>query len=840
MSELALIKTSSITRTTLYQPLVPVALFLAAGVTFDRYCAPDSRFWIALFAVAMFTWLAAAVRRATLISAMALLVAFASAGSGWHHLRWHTVASDDLCHFVGASAEPAVIRGIVLANPVIRTASDPRDVTGQSTEQRTRFTLIVSAIRGNTGWKPVTGRTEVFVRGACEELRAGHFIRLAGKLSLVARPGNPGEFDFRRFLRTRGIHTWISVGEPEAIETDPEGHDRLRLAGGRFKASLNAMLHRYLPAEQAGVASAMLLGNRDEIDYDERGQFMVTGTIHLLSISGLHVAILAGFVVLFSRMLLVPRNLALLLAVAFVSFYAWLVDFRPPVVRAAVLICIYCFARWVGREPLAFNSLALAAIILIGFNPAELFSIGAQLSFLAVGTMVFAARWLEFPQSKDPLEQLIARARPWHQKLLFRLARNTWSGLMVSTVVWLFAIPLVAIHFHVVTPVSMIANPPVIFPVTVALASGFVVLLTGWFLTPVAAFAGWICGVSLDVMRGLIEFFGSLPGAWFWTCGPEKWAVLIFYAAVVTAFVFRPLGVKPVWAGLALAVWLVFFWWVPRQWEIDNMQKRETLTCTVIDVGHGNCILLELPGGKNMLYDCGSLGSPELAARCASSVLWHHRIDRIHAVIISHADADHFNGIVELMKYFSVDRVLVSRRMKEQASRPEIAWLLEQIQESEPGLKLVLLEDESEIDTGTATGIKLLSPAQGMAVASDNEMSMVLHVSSRGRNVLLTGDVEGAALDRLLLSPGAGSFDLVTMPHHGSMNSRPADFFYWSRPTAAVVCSRPGMNEKVESQIPADLAETTKVFHTGRDGAIQLIIEPDGGICISAFIQAPW
>jgi competence protein ComEC len=840
MSATVRIRPNENTNATLYQPLVLPAFALAAGVIIDRYQGLGAGIWVALFGIAIGIWFAAAWRGANRFANAALLTAIACAGGGWHYLRWHTVAGDDLCHFTGESAEPAIISGIVLANPVIRTANDPHDVTGQATESRTRFTLSVTAIRSNSEWRAVSGRCEVFVRGAIAELRAGHQVKVAGKLSLVGMVGNPGEFDFRQFLRTSGIHTWISVGEPLGIEVSRDGHAWLRLAGGRFKANLNSALHHYLSPDQAGLASAMLLGNRDEVDYDERGQFMVTGTVHLLAISGLHVGILASFVVLLSRIILLPRNLSFLVTVIFVLFYAWLVDFRPPVLRAAVLICIYCFARWVGREPLAFNSLALAAIIVIGINPSELFSTGAQLSFLAVGTMVFAARWLEFPKSEDPLDELIARARPWHEKLLVRICRNAWSGLMVSTVVWLFAIPLVAIHFHVVTPISMIANPPVMLPVTLAMASGFVILLTGWLLPPVATVAGWFCGWSLDVMRWLIEFFGSIPGGYFWTCGPHHAAAVIFYAAVLMAFVVRPRGVKPIWALSALAGWLVLCWWLPRQWEIRSMRARETLACTVIDVGHGNCILLELPGGKNLLYDCGSLGSPQLAARCASSVLWHHRIDRLHAIIISHADADHFNGIAELMRYFCVERCLVSRRMKEQESRVEIAWLLERLQNDEPGLKLELLDDVAEIAMESAAQLELLSPVEGVIYNTDNEMSIVLRVSCHGRKVLLTGDVEGEALDRLLDRPNPDGFELVTMPHHGSINSRPADFLAWTRPKVAVVCSRQGMNDSLESQLPPGLMEQTNLFHTGRDGAVRMLIEQDGHCQTSAFVRSPW
>ncbi len=823
---------------TRYQPLVFVALAMATGVVADRLLPLSIPFWTIALVISAGLWSYSFRRRNSFFSLLTSLLAIACLGAGWHNVNWHRIPVNDIYRYGELVARPVFLHGTIETNPNWVVQGDPKDVLGNASETRTRFTYSANAIRNGGELVPVSGRIEVFVNGELHGFVAGDRVSIAGNFSRINSPGNPGSFDFRNHFRGQGIDCWMSVTNVEAITLLNESKSTFYSTGGRLKANLNGLIWQYVSPQQAGLASAMLLGNRDQLDFEGHEQFMVTGTVHLLSISGLHVAILAGMFLALGRTGLVPRGIGLLATAAFVVGYAWLVEFRPPVVRAGILICLYCYCKWVGRESFSFNSLAFAALIVMVQNPSELFSSGTQLSFLAVGSLIFGRQWMVWPTSDDPIDVLIARSRPWYIKFAASFGRSIFTSLMVSTVIWAFAFPLVAARFHLASPIGLIVNPLVLLPVTVALVSGFMVLIFGGWLPPVAILAGKICDLSLGFLTSIIEMGESVPWGYVWTFGPTPGALLIFYTVLIGLFALRPDGIPLKPAAALFLVWLVAACWIPSLIDQYQDRHRTTLICTMVDVGHGNCVLLELPGGKNILYDCGSIGSLRNAARNASGVFWNRRIKRLDAVIISHADSDHFNGLPEISRKFAIDRIIVSNKMLARQNRTDVAWLLRAFDENAIVSESVSAGDELVFHNDVT--MQVIGPADNMETKSDNEESIVLVIQFAGRRILLTADIEGTPLDALFESVNPSAFDLAMVPHHGSVNSRPDEFLEWARPGLAVVSCRRSVNEGVGKNLPADKAAATQVLHTGRDGAVRFTIDVDGSTTVESFRHNPW
>ncbi len=754
-----------------YQPMLRVALALAAGIIASRIFAPPVAFWCVAAAASGIVWLASFRAGRLVVSSTCLLLMIGAAGGLWHHWNWNYIEARDVGRFSSERAMPAYVRGVISSHPNFVAADLPSRGDANVRPGRTRFTLDVESIRDGIKMVHASGRIEVFVNGRFDEFPAGERVDLAGSLSTISAPGNPGQFDLASHFRGQGVHCWMNIARTEAIMPAPDRPSLWHRPPGIIKARLDAMIWRFVGEDRAALASAMLLGNRGQLDQIEREQFMLTGTVHLLAISGLHVGILAGLFLALPRTGLASRRMSLLLTFVFVVSYAWLVEFRPPVARAAILISVYCYCKWVGRDAFSFNSLAMAALIVMIANPSDLFSVGAQLSFLAVGSLIFAWRWLARPVSDDPIDRLIVRTRSWQSRAIRSVGRKILAATMVSTVIWLAALPLVAARFHVVTPIALIINPLVLFPMTLALVSGLAVMVLGW-IPPLGFLAGWVCNQSLTVMKWLIETSESIPWSYYWTPGPPLASVVVFYAILLMLFVVRPRGVPwPAAAGL-LGAWMAIGWGVPAHLTQRAAEQRTTLACTFIDVGHGSCILLELPGGANVLYDCGSMGSPRAAARNASDVLWSRGISRLDAAIISHADADHFNGFPELSHRFPIDRLIISSVMASELANPKIGELVESLRASGIGLvELVATGDELNLAAGVR--VDVLNPPRDSRIGSDNANSIVLDIGYRDRRILLTGDLVDEGLESLLRR-AAVNYDVVMAPHHGSPSSRPA------------------------------------------------------------------
>ena len=231
---------------------------------------------------------------------------------------------------------------------------------------------------------------------------------------------------------------------------------------------------------------------------------METGTVHVLVVSGMNVAILAAGLLGLMRVGWLPRKTGLAVIVAVVVAYALLAEAQPPVVRTAVLGVFVCWAAWTGRRGLAFNSLFGSAVIVLALNPNDLFRAGPQLSFLAVAILIWIGSWPRFKVSPelDPIEALKAEARPWYFRALLWTTRTIGLLLVISLVITAASLPLVLSQFHVVSPIAILISPLIALIVFCTMWSGFAMLLAGWLIPSLGLTLGWVCNFFLACWNG--------------------------------------------------------------------------------------------------------------------------------------------------------------------------------------------------------------------------------------------------------------------------------------------------------------------------------------------------
>ncbi|MGH9818307.1 MAG: ComEC/Rec2 family competence protein, partial [Candidatus Acidiferrales bacterium] len=323
--------------------------------------------------------------------------------------------------------------------------------------------------------------------------------------------------------------------------------DAVRSAGKRIVRS-------FVGPDRAGLAGAILLGAREGLTTEETLPYLLTGTIHVLVVSGLNVAILATGLFAFMRMGVLSRRAGLTLIMLVVVLYALVAESQPPVVRATVVAVLMCVAAWIGRRGVAFNSLAAAALIVLAINPADLFRPGPQLSFLAVATLIWIGgrSFSRRDEPVDRLDQLLAALRPWYVRLGAWVLRWTGWLLVTSLAVWLVTLPLVLNRFHVGSPIAVLISPAIWFVVFVAMWSGFIMLMIGWLLPPVAALCGAICDISLAGLDRLVGWAESLPAGHFWAAGPASWWAIGFYLGLILVMVRGRAVAPPRWRWAAL------------------------------------------------------------------------------------------------------------------------------------------------------------------------------------------------------------------------------------------------------------------------------------------------
>ena len=792
------------------RPLVVVAAALAAGCAIGGMVAVSPVVWWTAAVVALLAWgLLCLLFWASVDgmdrsgwAAVALLTAIGCGGAGWCTARSTLFSRDDLAWSLTSSPQPVAIEGIVVETPRRLSAPqlDPlRSESAQAAAQRlsSECVVAVQAVRRGASWRPASGRAAVIVDGEPPDLGTGCRVRVLGRGMRPPPPLNPGEFDFRERARSLRCLSIVRAHSAECVRVlfRPAGWspgawiDRLRSGGVE-------VLRRHLSAERAPLAAALLLGSRESLPREESLEFLVTGTIHILSISGLHVGLLSLALFKLLRILALPRGWSLVAVAGCTGLYMMLVRAETPVVRATLLIWLACLGAAIGRRSLATNSLALAAILVLLWHPPELFRIGSQLSFLSTAVLIGASAVLPRTDTEDPIERLIERSRSPLERRLRRIGRQMLEMVITGAAVWAVTAPVVAARFHLVSPVGLVLNPVIAPLVAVAMAWGFLCLVAATVSSTLAAGCGWACDGTLRCIGAVVRWAAGLPGSYFWVAGPPEWWVAGWYAVLVLTLlvVSRERLSRPgTWVVVAVA-WTGIGWAVHVTQQLVSPQHA-AMRVVVAAMGHGCGIVVKSPAGRCLVYDAGRLGGPSAARRSMTAVLWHEGVTRIDTLVISHADTDHFNAVPELLERFAVGEIVVPPPFLESESwavtevlrQARMAGITVRATQAgasfalDPLCRIRVLHPEVEDDDPERHAVALPANATCDNETSDNETSLVLAVESAGRRLLLTGDLEGEALDRFVASDPERC-DVLVAPHHGSRTSLPPDI---ARATAA-------------------------------------------------------
>ncbi len=759
-------------RTARYQPLVVVLAAVCAGIAADRFLPRGVFAWWLIAGGAWAAWLLLRLCAHDCWAAAALMVAVAALAASWHHCRWNLFARDDLGLFARADVQPVCLEVVALESPRRLPPRERAVMWPVPGAEATRVELRAAAIRDGTKWRTTSGRSRLTVYGRLPDFRPGDRLRVFAQIEAPTPAMNPGQFDLACHSRGRRVLSHLRTAHAEAVVRQAAGS---MLSARRWLAAVRAhsaaVLRRHLGSEQADLASVVLLGQREAAPWERREAFVETGTAHLLVVSGLHLGIVAGSLMWLVMRLPVSRKAAGLSVALVAVCYLLLVDARAPVVRATVLVVVGCAAVAMYRRPASFNVLALAALVVLVWRPVELFALGAQLSFLCIAALMWAGpRWMRTRHTADPLDRLLAQSRPLPVRLLRAAGVRTRDLMLMSGVVWLVTLPLVVARTHLVPAMAPGLNTFLWVPVSLALLAGFATLLFGTLAPPLAWPFARLCGGCLWMMESVVERVRGWPWSHFWAPGPADWWLVGFYGLLGLGLAFPRLRPPRRWCVALMAGWIgVGF--LPAAMR----QNTGRVHATFIAVDHGCAVLVELPDGKTLLYDAGRMGSPDVAAELIAGVLWSRGRTHLDALVLSHADMDHYNAVPALLERFSVGAVYVSPLMFDEQT-PALVALKQAIQQARVPLREVSAGDR--LSGGPGCTIRVLHPPKRGALGDDNANSVVLAVEYEGRRMLLAGDLADAGLAALLAEEPLVC-DVLLAPHHGSRSSNPPGLIRW-------------------------------------------------------------
>lgn len=744
-------------------------------------------------------------------------------------LHWSVAAwQHDGSSTLAATAEPAPIVGTVAA-PV------------HYGPDRAVIFLAVTEQGEAAGRRPIRGRLRLTWREPAFDLLPGDRIAVTTRLHAPAGLQNPGGFDYAAHLIRQGVDAVATAAGPEAVSTQGVVAGLVwapwRLVETWRNAIRRAALASLDPAA-AGIYLGMIVGQPGYLDQGVRDAFMASGTVHILSISGSHIGLVAflsffliksacrrlpgDWLLALSRRI-TPTRLAAIGTALPVIAYTLLAGAEIATVRSLVMILLFLLAVWLGRQEKLFLTLACAALLILLHQPQAIFDISFQLSFGSVLAIAWVIHVQQLPRPEQGLPPERNAVGHRLDRLLAWLRAYAWmtGGVTLAT------LPLVAYHFNQIAWVGLLANLLVVplaglLLVPLGLISAGLTVLTGSQTLPGA----WLNEMGMTLLVWLVETMARLPGAQWHVSSPGVPAIAAFYLLLAAALALRD---RP-WirrACLTGVTALLLLWsWSPR-----DLSGRETLRVTMLDVGQGDAIVIELPGGETVLIDGGTRQETwDMGRAVIAPYLWDRGIFRLDHVIATHPQLDHVGGLISVLRLLPVTQYWTNGVV-----RPEVFYrqLREAIDETRPRERLA--EEGQVVAQSGSCRLVVLNPSRSgieslptaASGSSLNNRSVVTRLDCGLHSFLFSGDVEREAQARL--AGRSSRTRVLKVPHHGAASSLYEPWIRELRPDLALISvgrrNPYGHPAKAVLQSYQDLA--VPLYRTDQDGAVWIMAKLD-------------
>ncbi len=668
-----------------------------------------------------------------------------------------------------------------------------------------------------------------------ELLTIGSEIETEGILEKPETPANPGQFDTASWYAAKGVFYTMWADEIRTVEkAGPGAAEGLKRLRSRIAGNLSAML----PKSQAGILSAMLLGDKTLLASEVKAAYQTGGVLHVLSISGLHLSMLGMGLFRLLQKTGCHRTVSSVLSIAGMAVYTVFTGSGVATRRAFLMFVVMVTGGLIGRTYDSMSALALAAVITLLGQPENLSYSGFLLSYIAV--IGAALVWPVWKKSKKNTADK-TREREQEQSMIKKQAMHMGEGLkeniMSCFAITLTTLPLTAYFFYEIPLLSLLPNL-VILP-TMAWVMGFGILgcCLGLISVPLGRLALFPASVLLRLYEAVMELVGNIPGA-VWICGqPSLAQVTVFYlifAAVLWGISWasreenaeKPLAkVWRTWRGkllcgtvLAAAVVCLLF------------RKNPPLSVTALDVGQGDSLVVRSGGGTAWLIDGGSTDEKNVGTYRILPYLKNQGIGTLDGIFVTHSDADHVNGVRELLELsaegqtaLNICRLFLPLWMKD----GDCARELEQLA-GKTGTVVTYLKKGDRVTAGELS-MEVLHPDEEDYQSEPNAGSLVLSLSYREFDALLTGDVQGEGEEKLqeLLQERPQDYEYLKTAHHGSKNSTPEEFLSIVRPRAAVIsCSASSRYGHPHQELLERLeAAAADIYVTADTGALTCVTD---------------
>ena len=566
------------------------------------------------------------------------------------------------------------------------------------------------------------------------------------------------------------MHITTPEGEKESVNFSGKGiflmgyqeedAELIKVSSAQFwvypailRQNLKDLINSAFPEDVSGFARALLLGDRTGIDYETKTSMKVSGILHVVAVSGLHVTIL--FTLIYT-VFLKRRFLVALVGIPTMVIFAAVAGFSPSVTRAAIMMILMMLAMLVDRDYDGPTELAFACLVMLMANPLVITSASFQLSVSSVaGIFLF----------RDKIQNWLCKLWPKEKYQKIRKWTTTSVALTVSAMT--LTTPLVAYYYGTISLVSVLTNVLALWVLSFVFYGIILVCLMGLIAPGIASAIAW--GVSWPIRYVLViaKSFASIPLAAVYTKSVYIVLWLVFCYVLLSVFLFsqkrRPkILLCCMILGLCLAI--TASWAEP---------ATDDCRMTALNVGQGQCMILQSEG-KTYLVDCGGTYDED-AADLAAEMLLSQGISRIDGLILTHYDRDHTGGVPYLLRRIHCETLFAPRAEDENNVLDTIKPLIDGD---------TILVDRDMVITYGSTELRIFGP---VTANSDNDSCLAVLFRSAYCDILITGDRSTTGEWVLIKTASLPELDILVAGHHGSKHSTGAELLEVTKPKIVVI-----------------------------------------------------
>ena len=646
-------------------------------------------------------------------------------------------------------------------------------------------------------------------------LREGMHVRLEGMLVLPEFPRNPGQFNRRSYESGKKIDFYLE--NPTVLEVK-EQRSGVREVVEIWKTEMMNRCEKIYPDAEASILEAMLFGEKRELSGDIKELYQAAGISHVLVISGLHISLLALAVAGILRRLGFPMPVWVILSVGVLAGYGILIGQPTTAVRALLMFFVLQGARLLGRSYDLLSALAFAGILMLLDNPDLILDGGCRLSFCAViGVGWYVSEKNKIFRSIGEKEKRKNRGKGGKGSSAGAILENIRAGWYL----WLFTLPVMLDTFYQVSVVGILWNLVAIPLLPVIIASGGLgVVLAGWNI-----FLGSLAGSPAYGMLQLYQEIGNISEklpVGMWTPGQPSKPVIAGYYLVIFLLVLvekqlikreKRWKIRKIFPGMELCSMLLLLLLMAHPW-----QQREKIT--FLDVGQGDASLLQ-SGGQTLLLDGGSTSQKNVGTYVILPYIKQQGISCLEAVVLTHTDQDHINGVTEVLEegkkgWLTVKNLMYPYWMEGTEQGKQLKKLAE-----EAGASCRKIRAGDRLTIGKAEAV-VLYPKEQEKIAEPNAGSLVLFWKWEGVRAMFTGDLPEEKERELLQNLPA--CEILQVGHHGSATSTCREFLEQVQPSLAVISCAMKNRYGHPSPDTVDRLKKTgcEIRYTMRSGAITI------------------